>query len=85
MDFYTNVVRYGNNLLIREVKNGQRVNSKLKYKPTMFAPVRQKTNWKTLDGKYVTPIEHESIKECTEWLKSYEDQPHLVFGNTLHA
>ena len=85
MNFYTNVVRYGNNLLIREVKNGQRVNSKLKYKPTMFAPVRQKTNWKTLDGKYVTPIEHSTIKECTEWLKSYEDQPHLVFGNTLHA
>ena len=85
MDFYTNVVRYGNNLLIREVKNGQRVNSKLKYKPTMFVPVMKQTNWKTLDGKYVTPIEHESIKECTEWLKSYESQPHYIYGNPQHA
>ena len=51
MDFYTNVVRYGNNLLIREVVNGQRVNSKLKYKPTMFVPVVKPTNWKTLDDK----------------------------------
>ena len=85
MDFYTNVVRYGNNLLIREVKNGQRVNSKLKYKPTMFVPVMKQTNWKTLDGKYVTPIEHESIKECTEWLKSYESQPHYIYGNSQHA
>ena len=85
MDFYTNVVRYGNNLLIREVKNGQRVNSKLKYKPTMFVPVMKQTNWKTLDGKYVTPIQHESIKECTEWLKSYESQPHYIYGNPQHA
>ena len=85
MDFYTNVVRYGNNLLIREVKNGQRVNSKLKYKPTMFVPVMKQTNWKTLDGKYVTPIEHESIKECSEWLKSYESQPHYIYGNPQHA
>ena len=85
MDFYTNVVRYGNNLLIREVKNCQRVNSKLKYKPTMFVPVMKQTNWKTLDGKYVTPIQHESIKECSEWLKSYESQPHYIYGNPQHA
>ena len=85
MDFYTNVVRYGNNLLIREVKNGQRINSKLKYKPTMFVKVVKETNWKTLEGNNVTPIQHESIKECTEWLKSYEGQPHLIFGNPQHA
>ena len=76
MSFYTNVVRYGNNLLIREVVNGQRVNSKLKYKPTLFVPVVKPTNWKTLDDKNVTPMEFGSIKECSEWLKSYEDQPH---------
>ena len=85
MNFYTNVVRYGNNLLIREVKNGQRVNSKLKYEPTMFVPVVKQTNWKTLDGKYVAPIKHDSIKECTEWLKSYESQPHYIYGNSQHA
>ena len=85
MSFYTNVVRYGNNLLIREVVNGQRVNSKLKYKPTLFVPVVKPTNWKTLDDKNVTPMEFGSIKECSEWLKSYEDQPHLIYGNTQHA
>ena len=50
----------------------------------MFVPVMKQTNWK-LDGKYVTPIEHESIKECTEWLKSYESQPHYIYGNVQHA
>ena len=85
MSFYTNVVRYGNNLLIREVVNGQRVNSRLKYKPTLFVPVVKPTNWKTLDDKNVTPMEFGSIKECSEWLKSYEDQPHLIYGNTQHA
>ena len=43
------------------------------------------TNWKTLDDKNVTPMEFGSIKECSEWLKSYEDQPHLIYGNTQHA
>ena len=64
MNFYTNVIRYGNNLLIREVKNGQRVNSKLKYKPTMFVPVIKQTNWKTLDGKYVTPLNMSQSKNA---------------------
>ena len=44
MDFYTNVVRYGH--FYSRSKNGQRVNFKLKYKPTMFVPAKQ-TNWKT--------------------------------------
>ena len=25
------------------------------------------------------------MKECDEWVKSYESQPHYVYGNTLHA
>ena len=31
MKFYTNVVRYGNNLLVREVNNGVRSNQKIPY------------------------------------------------------
>ena len=85
MKFYTNVVKYGNNLLIREVNNNQRTKYKLQYEPTMFVPVTRKTNWKTLDGRYVYPYKHLSIKECDEWLKSYENQPHQVFGSAQHA
>ena len=85
MKFYTNVVRYGNNLLIREVNNGERSNRKVKYSPTMYMRVGKPTSHKSLDGRFVTPVKHETMKECTEWLQSYESQPHYVFGNTLHA
>ncbi len=41
MNFYTNVLQWGNQLFVREVKNGQRINSKVKYAPTLFSPVDQ--------------------------------------------
>ena len=83
MNFYTNVTPWGNNLLVREYVNGERVNRKVKYSPTLFCKVIKETKYKTLDGQYVTPVKHDTIKEAKEWLKSYEDQPHLIFGNTL--
>ena len=83
MQFYTNVTPWGNTLLVREYVNGERLNRKVKYSPTLFCKVIKETNYKTLDGQYVTPIKHDTIKEAKEWLKSYEDQPHLVYGNSL--
>ena len=82
MQFYTNVTPWGNTLLVREYVNGERLNRKVKYSPTLFCKVIKETKHKTLDGQFVTPVKHETIKEAKEWLKSYEDQPHLIFGNT---
>ena len=81
MQFYTNVTPWGNTLLVREYVNGERVNRKIKYSPTLFCKVLKETKYKTLDGQFVTPVKHDTIKEAKEWLKSYEDQPHLIFGN----
>ena len=83
MQFYTNVTPWGNTLLVREYANGERLNRKVKYSPTLFCKVIKETKHKTLDGQFVTPVKHETIKEAKEWLKSYEDQPHLVYGNSL--
>ena len=82
MNFYTNVTPWGNTLLVREYVNGERVNRRVKYSPTLFCKVIKETKHKTLDGQYVTPVKHDTIKEAKEWLKSYEDQPHLIYGNT---
>ena len=51
MRFYTNVVQWGNYILVREYKNGERLNHKVRYSPTLFVPVQKETGWKTLDGK----------------------------------
>ena len=84
MKFYTNVSQWGNNLLLREVVDGQRINRKVKYTPTLYSPVMRETKFKTLEGKYVTPIKHLSIKDSKEWVEQYKQQPHLIYGNTQY-
>ena len=85
MDFYTNVVQWGNNLLVRGVQNGQRTNFRVDYSPTLFVPVMKQTGWKTLDNKDVMPYKFDSIKDSKELLQKYESQPHLVFGYARYA
>ena len=85
MNFYTNITQWGNYLLLREVVNGERLVRKVKYSPTLYAPVAKQTEYKTLDGKYVTPIKHNTIKESREWVDSYKEQPQLVYGSTMYA
>ena len=84
MNFYTNVIQWGNNLLVREIKNGQRTNSKIRYSPTLYAFVKEKTPYKTLDGEYVTDISFDTIKEAKEWLENNKNQSELVYGNTQY-
>ena len=83
MNFYTNVLQWGNQLFCRAVINGERQNFKIKYRPTLYSPVPGKeTGYKTLDGVSVLPTEFDSIKEAKEWVDSHKSQPELVYGNT---
>ena len=84
MNFYTNVIQWGNQLLIREVKNGQRTNSKVRYSPTLFSPVNKETGYKTLDGSHVLPTQFHNISDAKEWIESHKSQPELVYGNTQY-
>tara|TARA_B110000977_G_scaffold150801_1_gene191289 strand:- start:678 stop:3176 length:2499 start_codon:yes stop_codon:yes gene_type:complete len=85
MKFYTNILQWGNSLLLREVVNGERVCRKVRYSPTLYAPVNSPTEWKTLKGQYVTPIQHNTIKEAKEWVENYKNQPELVHGSTMYS
>ena len=85
MNFYTNITRWGNYLLLREYANGQRLTRRVKYSPTLYALVTKPTEYKTLNGKFVAPIKHETMKEANDWVDAYKNQSHLVYGNTLYA
>ena len=74
MNFYTNVLQWGNQLLVRGVQNGERYSTKIKYSPTLYAPVEKPTNQKTLTGQYVTPITFPTIKDAKEWVANYKNQ-----------
>ena len=47
--------------------------------------VAKPTEYKTLDGNFVTPVSHETMKDASEWVDNYKNQSHLVFGNTQYA
>ena len=80
MKFYTNVTQWGNQILVREYNMGERTNKKVKYSPTLYVPVQKETKYKTLDGKFATPMKFDTIKEAKEFIEQRKQQPHLIHG-----
>jgi len=71
-DFYTNVQVFGNKILYRGIKNGERIQDKLDYAPSFFERSRNESKFKTLHGENLKEIRLEDIKEAREYLKKYD-------------
>lgn len=85
MRFYTNVSRYGNQLLYRGYENGRRVQSKVKYKPTLFVSTSKESSWKSIDGVPVAPVKFDSMRDAKEWITINSDVAgRKIFGNTKY-
>lgn len=81
--FYTNVTTRGNFVLLRGVKDGVRFNEKVKYKPSLFIPTNKKTEYKTLDKKYLAKVDFESIHDARDWIEGFKDVTNFnYYGNT---
>ena len=75
MRFYTFARQYGNNILVRGWDDalGGSFKKKVPFRPTFFVPTNKQTEWKTLEGDCVAPVQPGTMKECREFLKQYED------------
>lgn len=72
--FYTNVKQIGNFIYERGYDDlGVPFTKKEEYRPTFYISSSKKSEWKTLEGKNVSPINPGSIRECKEWLDKYKD------------
>ena len=69
--FYTNVSVSGNQILYRGYENGKRKQFRVDYKPTLFAPSKDKSEWQSLDGIYVEKIQPGTIYDAREFIKKY--------------
>ena len=79
--FYTNIARFGNSLLYRGYENGQKVQKKVKYKPTLFVATPKGT-WKSIDGIPCAPMLMDSMRDSKEWIASNKDTAgRQIFGN----
>lgn len=72
-EFYTSVVRYGNNILYRGYRDGVPIKEKIPFKPTLFVQSdNNQSGWTSIDRVLVEPIQFDSMKEATEFQKRYE-------------
>jgi len=82
MSFYTSVSRYGNNLLYRGYNdNGKRIEKKVWFKPTLWLGTQKETDWQSLDGTPVRPINFESMRDAKDFISTYKDvEQHTIYG-----
>ena len=84
-DFYTNITVSGRYILLRGVESDRRVRRKIEFRPTFYLLANEKTDFKTLDGEYVKPIQPGTIPECREFIKRYESVDNFpIFGNNRY-
>lgn len=88
MDLYTNVSIRGNRILFRGYKNNGGRKQRVQYadpnfQPTIFLKSNKASEWKTLDGISVEPMQPGSILDCRQFIDQYKDVKGLnVYGNT---
>jgi len=72
----------GDKFLVRAYENGQKLMFKEEYSPTLFVKSNVKTEYKTLEGEYVEPIQPGSVRECRDFIKKYDEIENFkVYGN----
>ncbi len=86
MRFYTNVVNFGNKILVRGINNGKKVQDRIDFCPSLFVRSPKSSEYQSIYGKYLEKIDFDSISEARDFVKRYsevEDFP--IFGNTNYA
>ena len=86
MNFYTYARHYGDKILVRGVKNGERFTSRHDFRPTLFVKSDKPSEYKSIFGESVSPIQFESNKEATDFFSRYKDVANFpVFGQNYYA
>ena len=86
MKFYTNFVRIGNHIHIRGYKNGKRYAEKIEYNPTLYLPSKKPTDYRTLEGYYVSPVFQGTMRDAGDFIRNYETVENFkVYGSTNYA
>ena len=85
MNFYTNVVLVGNEILSRGYVDGKHYKNREEFYPTLFVKTSKKTKYKTLEGNYVEVVKPGTIRETREFITKYENIDNFeLYGNTRY-
>ncbi len=86
MNFYTNVIKYGNQILYRGIENGRRVKKRIKFSPNLYVPVNKETKYKTLEGNFLEKRTFDKMSDASEFVKNFEEVSNMkIYGNTSYV
>ena len=85
--FYTNIDRYGNNLLFRGYDKRGPITKKVKFEPTFHIPNNSTDEgWKSLAGQSLAEIRPGTMRDCKDFLTKYEDVANFkVYGTNNYT
>ena len=86
MKFYTSVEQAGDTILVRGYNEGRPYQDRVKFNPTLFLPSPEKSEWRTLDGKYVRPVKQGTIRDAKRFVQDHRDIPDFdICGQTRYV
>lgn len=86
MQFYTNFFQYGNQTLVREIRNGCRSKFKHKFSPTLYVPSDKESEFRSIQGDNISPVFFDTVKEAKEFIAQYRGvDGYQIYGNPRWA
>ena len=80
MNFYKNVIEHKGKLLIRGVLNGKDYKDKIDFGPTLYALTQEHSQYKTLQGQFLKPIEFTTINAARRFRRDVVTQNSPIYG-----
>ena len=83
MKFYTSVSRKANSILYRGYEDGQKVQKKVHFEPTLFETYhgREDPGYVGLYGQKLLPVHFDSMRDASNYMRDYEG----VSGKEIHG
>lgn len=83
MNFYTCAHQYGSKILTRGVKNGVRFTKRADFSPTLYVTTNKESEYKSLFGENLSPIEFEDNNAAKEFINNYGEVDNFtIYGQT---
>jgi DNA polymerase elongation subunit (family B) len=70
--FYTNIQLAGDTILYRGIKDGEAVQFRCNFSPTLYVLSNKEEEFKTLDGRNVAPMTFQGARKAREFIQQYD-------------
>lgn len=86
MKAYTNVVQWGNRILVRGVDGNKRIKAEIPFKPSLYVKSQDESDYHSLYGDSLKRIDFGDINDAKEFVKKYCEVSNFpIYGNTNYA